>query len=211
MNPICKFFAALAACSVSLVAAASSDAAVSISIDNLGVPAGTTAAVGVYASSDTADIISGFNLPTDLNRDGFSNGLLPDGFSVNPSVLQNAIYNNTGFDTPAFQIALIDVDGIATGSGSNVQLGVAPTLLFRLLIDVGPNVPVGTVLPLEIEAPADPFGALFNVAGPTNPTVAAPLVGVPVLGSITVTPEPTAAAFVVAAAGVLMRRRRAPR
>ncbi len=199
---------------------ASADAAVVLTMSNVAVPAGSPALVGVFAASTTGDVISGFNLPTDINDDGFvSNGTgttaskLPAGFALDATPTPNAVYVNTGFDQPYPQIALINVDGIATGSGNNITLTATPTLLYDLAIDVGRTVTGGTVVPLEIEVPAAPFSPLFDVAGPNTPTVTAPAAGAPVFGSITVTaavPEPSAACLlaVSAVASALHRRSR---
>lgn len=197
------------------VLATAARAAVTISIDDVVVPAGTTARVGVYASSDSADVISGFNLPTDVNNDGFVDSdldliaELPEGFTYNASVLQNSVYADIGYDTPLAQLLLINVDGIATGSGDDIQLSAARTKLFELVIDVAGTVQPGTVVPIQIIAPPAPFEPLFNVAGPNDPVVAIPTPGVPALGSITVSgiPEPTLMCMVLPALALLRRRR----
>jgi hypothetical protein len=163
--------------------------AVIISIDHVDVPASSVALVGVYASSNSNDVISGFDLPLDINDDGYTAGILPAGFKLDPSDVRNAIYGNTGLDMPQPQTTLINVDGIAVGSGANEQLTSTPTLLFDLAFDVADTVPDGTSLPLEIEVPNAPFQSLFDVAGPNSPAVAAPTNGSPVYGSITVVPE----------------------
>ena len=205
------------------LAAGPASAAVTVSIGTVTVPAGsaTTALVGVFASSNSGDVISGFNLPFDYNNDGFVDrngdgvGDLPAGFSLGGPLVRNALYpNNTAFDMPQQQDVLANVDGIPTGSGANVTLGTTPTRLFDLAINVAATVPAGTVLPFEIEVPAAPFNVLFNVAGPNAPTVAAPTAGSPVFGSLRVTavPEPaTAAALAAAGVALLGRRRRAVR
>jgi hypothetical protein len=185
------------------------DAAISISIANVSVFAGTTAVVGVYASSNDGDIISGFNLPLDINDDGME--ALPTGFTLNGSGFSNAVYANTGLDTLEPQITLINVDSIPTGSGTNIMLSTTPTLLFDLDVNVAGSVAAGTVVPLEIEVPASPYSPLFNVAGPDTPTVAAPVIGTPVDGSITVVAVPEPAAILpvalVALLGVAGSRR----
>ena len=201
------------------LAAAPAAAAVTLSIADVQVQAGQTAYVHVYASSTAGDVISGFNLPLDYNDDGFVDrngdgvGDLPAGFALAAMPIANATYGNTGFDTPQPQISLINVDGIPTGSGQNLTLTTARTLLFDLAITVAPTVAVGTVVPLEIEVPAAPFGPLFNVAGPFSPTVAAPTAGAPVFGSIRVVgvPEPAAAAAVTLVLPLARRRRRPTR
>lgn len=190
-------------------AAPPASAAVRVEIDNVFVFAGTTqtARVGVYANSDFQDLISGFNLPLDFNNDGTAP--LPAGFSLPAAadVTVNEIYADTAFDTPQPQITLIGADGIPTGSGPNVQLFAGNTKLFDLQVIVDASVPVGTVLPLSVFVPAAPFTPLFNIAGPNDPAVAAPVAGTPVFGSITVIdiPEPGALAL-VAGAAVLARR-----
>jgi hypothetical protein len=144
------------------------DAAITISIANVAVPAGTEAIVGVYASSNSGDVMSGFNLPLDINDDGTAP--LPTGFTLNGSGFTNALYANTALDTPMPQITLINVDSIPTGSGANTTLSATPTLLFDLAVNVAGSVPAGTVVPLEIEVTASPFSPLFNVALATPAT-----------------------------------------
>ena len=173
-----------------LMIVSSSNADVVISIQNVSVFPGNTALVGVFASSDAGNVISGFNLPMDFNSDGLL--ALPSGFVQNATPVQNALYANTALDTPA-SIIPANVDWIPTGSGSNATLGTdfsTLTKLFDLAIDVGGSVPTGTVVPIEIRIPAAPLQSLFNIAGPSSPTVAAPSTGVPVFGSISVVPEP---------------------
>lgn len=189
-------------------------ARVILSIDDIAVPAGTTAVVGVYAASDNGDVISGFNLPLDINSDGFIDSNsdnvsdLPNGFSFASPALQNLRYANTGFDMPQPQIGLIEVDGIPTGSGADVLLSSTPTRLFELHVSVAPSVPPGTTVPLQIIVPNSPFQSLFNVAGPNGPTVLAPLAGQPVLGSITIIPEPSSQLAVLSGAILILCGRR---
>ena len=189
--------------------ATSANAAVTLSISNVIIPSGSVAIVGVYASSNSSDVISGFNLPLDVNDDGFTAGILPAGFKLDANDLRNSIYANTGLDTPQPQITLINVDYIATGSGGNVQLSSVPSLLFDLALDVAGTVPVGTRVPLEIEVPNAPFQTLFDVAGPGSPVTSAPTTGSPVYGSITVTsvPEPAGIALAALPALLLLTRR----
>ncbi len=182
-------------------------AAVTLSIDNVFVPPASVAIVGVYAASNSNDVISGFNLPFDINDDGYTAGILPAGFTLDANDLRNKLFANTGLDTPQPQITLINVDSIPTGSGSNVQLSSTPTLLFDLAFDVAATVPVGTVMPMEIEVPNSPFQTLFDVAGPGSPTVAGPTNGSPVYGSITVIPEPATFAMASLPAFWLSTRR----
>ena len=203
-----------------LVSTPSADAAVVLTMSNVRVPAGSPALVGVFAASTTGDVISGFNLPTDINDDGFvssgtgtTTGKLPTGFTLDATPTQNDVYVNTGFDMPYPQIALINVDGIATGSGNNITLSATPTLLYDLVVDVSKTVTAGTVVPLEIEVPAAPFAPLFDVAGPSTPVVTAPAAGAPVFGSITVTavPEPSAVWLLVLAGAASILHRRSTR
>lgn len=174
-------------------------ATIFVHVDDVVVPGKSTAIVGVYASSDSGDVISGFNLPLDINNDGFIDGDgdnksdLPSGFSLGSPSLRNVMYTNTAFDMPQPQIGLIEVDGIPTGSGANVMLSTVRTKLFDLAVDVASGVPPGTRLPLRIIVPISPFQSLFNIAGPNSPVSSAPEQGVPVSGSITVAiPEPSA-------------------
>lgn len=204
-------------CAFACVLPSPSSGGTIITLDNVFVPAGTTALVGVYASSDTGDVISGFNLPLDINSDGFldSNsdliGDLPPGFTLASPPIANAVYNNTGFDTPQPQIGLIDADAIPTGSGTNITLSTTPQKLFDLVFEVAASVPAGTRMPLEIFVPASPLSALFNVAGPNRPTINSPVLGQPSLGSITVVvPEPANIVLLLSALsfGICTRRRR---
>lgn len=187
-------------------------------IDRVSTGPGTTALVGVSLVSDdpTGDTISGFNLPTDFNLDGFNDtdndgiGELPAPFSLNATPLVNALYTNTGLDMPQTGVLpLISADAIATGSGPDVAIGLTPVKLYDLVIDVDASAVVGDVLPISIFQPGDPFGALFNIAG--GATVSGPTDGTPVFGSVTVTPEPATAMTALAAVGLLLGRRRIAR
>ena len=176
-------------------------AGIVISIDHAMAHAGDTILLGVYASSETGDSISGFNLPFDYNSDGFVDsqgdgiGDLPNGFSLAFPALSHIIYSNTDLDRPSPQIQLIGADAIATGTGGDIRLGnsLTPTKLFDLVVVVASNVSVGTVVPFLIKVPNDPFASLFNVAGKDAPTVLLPTQGNPATGSITIVavPEPT--------------------
>ena len=85
-------------------------AGIVVSIDRATALAGQTVLLGVYASSDTADVISGFNLPFDYNSDGFVDaqndgmGDLPIGFSLASPPLSGIVFFNTGLDAPLPQI-----------------------------------------------------------------------------------------------------------
>ena len=179
-----------------------------ISMDNATAFAGQTVLLGVYASSNSGDVISGFNLPLDYNSDGFVDqqldriGDLPAGFSLDLIPIRNSIFANTGLDRPFPQTLLFAVDSIPSGSGVNTTLSDIPTKLFDLVIDTDPSLAVGTVLPFQIKIPANPFESGFNVAGPNTPTVVLPAIGSPALGSITIVavPEPSGIALVLAAA-----------
>ena len=184
-----------------------------MTMDNVTVFAGQTASVGVYATSTSGDIMTGFNLPMDFNFDG--NATLPFGFSYGSPVLTNAIFSNTGFDRPA-SIGFANVDAIPTGSGANLTLGLTPIKLFDIRVNVAGNVPVGTVLPIDIEIPATPLQSLFNVAGYANgnlasgkPVVLSTAPGVIAFGSITIVsvPEPSCLLLIAAlACGFLLKR-----
>ena len=186
-----------------------------MTMDNAKVFAGQTASVGVYATSTSGDIMTGFNLPTDFNLDG--NAKLPFGFSYGSSVLTNVIFSNTGFDRPG-SIVFANVDAIPTGSGANLILGLTPIKLFDIRVIVAGNVPVGTVLPIDIEIPATPLRSLFNVSGHANGNLAAgkPVVlssapGVIASGSITITavPEPSVLALIAAlSSGFVFKKNR---
>ncbi len=186
-----------------------------LSIDNVTVAPGQTAVVGVYAASDSGDILTGFNLPLDFNNDGPSP--LIAGFSFGTPTLSNILYANTNFDIPA-SAALAQVDAIPTGSGASITLSAIPTKLFDLRINVAPFVAQGTVVPISIEVPQAPLSSLFNIAGFADgniggprPDVLLPTLGVPALGSITVSvvPEPsTLGIAALSAIGVLVGRRR---
>lgn len=202
-----RFGVLVAAASVLLCSGPhSAQAAVIISLDNVSVLPGATAEVAVYAASDSADAISGFNLPIDFNRDG-NNSVLPNGFALDVTPLRNALFTNLAFNTTTAVIPIIGVDGIVNSSNDvDVDLTATPLRLFSVTINVSPDAVIGSVLPLEIEVPADPFSALFNVAGPRQPNVLSPTIGTPVYGSVTVTPEPSSAVLLCAATWALRRR-----
>ena len=217
-----RFVALLA----SLMISSFCNAGIVISIDRETALAGETILLGIYASSDSGDEISGFNLPFDYNSDGFVDvqndqiGDLPAGFSLTniaPSTdaFANAVFANTKLDRPFPQLSLINADFIATGSGDNIVLGnsLNPMKLFDVTIQVSPNVPVGTVVPFQIKVPSQPFSSLFLVAGPNSPTVFLPVIGTPATGSITIVavPEPSSIVLLLSAAaaatfGVRWRR-----
>lgn len=190
---------------VVLGASVQSQAAVTITIGNVFTPAGSTVSVGVFASSESTDIMSGFNLPMDLNNDGV-NASLPAGFTQAATAFTNAIYANTGLDANASS-NFINADFIGTGSGVNVQLSSTPTKLFDLVFNVGPSVPVGTVLPMKIFIPGSPLSTLFNIA-PPGTVVTSPTTNTPAAGSITVTPEPATIGLLLVAGAPLLRRSR---
>lgn len=187
---------------------AQASAVVVISIGNISAAPGTTALVPVFATSNTADQVSGFNFPIDLNNDGY-NLLLPPGFSLNAMPFQDSLFGTVAFNRTTPILPIIGTDGIANASSSvNTTLSTTPTLFFNLAVDVAPNAVIGSVFPLQIEAPGDPFSAQFNVAGPNSPVVAAPTIGQPVSGSVTVIPEPASLAAVGASLLALGTRRR---
>lgn len=176
-------------------------AGIVISIDRETALAGETILLGVYASSETGDVISGYNLPFDYNSDGFVDvqndgiGDLPLGFTLAPSPLTSISYANAGLDQPFPQLQLVGTDAIVTGTGSDIVLGnsLNPTKLFDLVVVTDPSVAAGTVVTFQIKVPEAPFASLFNVAGPSSPSVLSPSQGVPVVGSITIVavPEPS--------------------
>ena len=218
MNVISCFRRCLATLALLVLWIWQTQASVMISLDDVTVPAGSTALVGVYATSDQGDVMSGFNLPFDINNDGYVDATgdgtsdLPAGFSLNSPPMINMIYANAGFDLPQPQIVLIGVDGIPTGSGADANLSGIRTKLFDLSLHVDAAAVPGTRLPLSIIVPNAPFQALFNIAGTNSPTVAAPVVGQPVEGSITVAlPEPSVVSLSAILVGLLFRRRFAAR
>lgn len=179
-----------------------------ISIQDEEVIPGGTAFVEFYAQSNVGYRISGFNLPTDINRDNVN--MLPTGFTLNATPILNAMFNNTFFaKSPSIDVAL--VDGIIIGNGVNETLGISPRKLFDLVIDVASSVPVGTKIPIELRIPAGDLESLFAVSGPDNPPVFAPTTGASVVGYISVVPEPSsfvmlALISLVAASNVAVRR-----
>ena len=194
--------------------ASAGQAAVAISIDNVNVLPGGTATVGVYIASTSADVLTGFNLPLDINNDGFVDANtdlvsdLPIGFAFGVPAFTSALYADTGLDRPFPQMLLYDIDAIPTGSGVDVALSMTPTKLFDLVFNVDVSVPVGTVVPLQIRDLAFPFTGVFTIAGRPEPVVSAPTVGSPVFGSITVVaPEPSCIGLMGLGAYMLRRRR----
>lgn len=177
----------LSAC-VALIMPSYSFANIVISIEHELVAPGGVALVGVFASSNMGDNISGFNLPLDIGADG--KRPLPTGFTFRVPPLSNLLFSNTGFNMPEPQITIANVDAIPSGfvqANQAVTLSAVPTKLFDIVIDVGPGVPVGTVVPIHILR--DSLG-LFNVTSPNGGIVSVPGVGTPAIGSITVVPEP---------------------
>lgn len=185
-NPKMPFWTKSLTWIVVLIGCRIGDASVMVTMDHVFVTPGSSAFVGVYASSDANDVISGFNLPLDINNDGTA--AIPTGFVLANPTVQNVLYPNTMYDIPP-SVVPANVDAIPTGSGANVPLTVALMKLFDLVINVDASVPVGTVLPMQIIVPASPLQSLFNIAGPNNPTVSLPTLGMPTMGSITVVPE----------------------
>lgn len=216
MQKKCKLLAVLTTFALTgLTGVPAARAAVAISIDKVEVLPGGTATVGVYIASNSGDVLTGFNLPLDINNDGFVDSNLdlksdlPTGFTYGTPALTNALYTDSGLDMPFQQVRLYNIDAIPTGSGADTPLSVTPTKLFDLVFNVAVSVPVGTVVPLEIRDLPFPFTGVFTIAGRPNPTVAAPTVGSPVLGSITVvSPEPAGLGLLTVGAAMLIRRRR---
>ena len=96
------------------ICTANCQAGIVVSIDRETALAGQTVFLGVYASSEDGDNISGFNLPFDYNSDGFVDaqndgfGDLPTGFSLAKNPLSFMLYgNNTGLDRPFPQVSIM--------------------------------------------------------------------------------------------------------
>jgi hypothetical protein len=166
-----------------------------IIIEHEQVSPGGTVEVGVYATSSAGHNISGFNLPLDVGADGKET--LPNGFTFRDPIIRNALFSNTGYDVPEPQITIVDVDAIPSGFVPAIQavtLSNVPTKLFDLVFDVGPAVPIGTVIPLRIVS--DPLG-LFNITSPSLAVATNPPLGEVARGSITVVPEPSSVGFLL--------------
>ena len=154
--------------------------------------AGGTISVGVFASSDASDVMSGFTLPLDVNNDGNS---LPAGFSLNATPIQNSIYKtnlNQGMN------GVVDVDGIVNGSGDDETLTTSQTRLFDLVIDFDGTVTSGTTIPIGIINPT-PVINQFKFSGPASPSVSTILDG-----EMRIIPEPSSVLTLMSGLAILL-------
>jgi hypothetical protein len=139
--------------------------AVNLSVESKSAAPGQSVLIGFFASSNSGDVISGFNLPLDLGQSG-------QGF---PAFIA---YSATPIRNPAFEFvtlstalnSAVNVDGIVNGDGDGLALGTTPTKLFDLELAIGSAVTALTTVPIVIVNPTSPAN-LFSIAGPNLPQV----------------------------------------
>jgi hypothetical protein len=148
--------------------------------------------VGVFASSNAGDALNGFNLPFDVNNDGFQ---LPPGLTFNASPIQN---QNPSFSVaatfstgPGALYTLLSIDAVVSSVGNpNVTLSSTPIKLFDLAFDIAPlpAIPEGTLVPINLDV-----NVLYSVAPPVASSVSA--------GSLLVTAIPESSRLITGALG----------
>jgi len=164
---------------LSFVLASTASATIIFDVAEVTANPGDTALVTVFASTDASDILTGFNLPTDVGATASGvaatpgNGM-PAGLAYNATEMQNIDANfadlvsfNTGLDASLNPTGGGTwIDGIANGSGQNVQLSSTPVALFSYAIDVPVSAPPSVIsVDIVSTGPVDQFGASTD-AGP---------------------------------------------
>jgi hypothetical protein len=150
---------------VALAAATNLRAAVTVSIESKSVAAGQNVLVGFFASSNSGDVLSGFNFPLDIGPSGQG---FPPAISYGPTPLQNSAFDFTDLSTALN--STVNVDGVINGDGEGLALGPSPTKLFDLELAIAPSAVPGTIIPLVIVNPTTPVN-LFSISGPNSPQV----------------------------------------
>jgi hypothetical protein len=146
-------------------------AAVTLELGAISGAPGETVLLPVFASSNSGDVISGFNLPLDVGLDG--NALV--NLALADAPIQNALYASTSLNSN-FN-AVVGTDGVANGDGGNVTLSSSPLKLFDLALEISPSVSSAISIPASIKHPTTPVN-LFTLAGPGTPTIASINAGV---------------------------------
>lgn len=156
-------------------------AAITFSLGNTSVTAGSTAYVSLNASTDQADgeTLGGFNLEVDIGDDGTG---IPAGFS-NFSVDDRS--NRFGSES-VNEDASDGADRIVNAFNGNVLLEATPQSLLYLTLDVAESITPGiyriSLVNTVLDAAADPDGKELTISSASYQT----------FGTITVTavPEP---------------------
>jgi hypothetical protein len=136
-----------------------------VSIESKSAAAGQNVLIGFFASSNSGDVLSGFNFPLDIGPSGQG---FPPAISYGPTPIQNSAFEFTDLST-ALNSA-VNVDGVVNGDSAGLALGPSPTKLFDLELSIGPSAVLGTIIPLLIVNPTTPVN-LFSIAGPNSPQV----------------------------------------
>jgi hypothetical protein len=138
---------------------------VTVSIESKSAAAGQNVLIGFFASSNSGDILSGFNFPLDIGPTGQG---LPPAVSYGSTPLQNSAFDFTDLSTALN--STVNVDGVINGDGEGLTLGPSPTKLFDLELTIVPTAVPGTSIPVVIVNPTAPVN-LFSIAGPNSPQV----------------------------------------
>jgi hypothetical protein len=189
-------------------------AAFVLSLENVVVTAGQQAVVGVFLSSDSSQLLTGYILPIEVggNGRGLPSGLsFPGDPAAETSTWAAVGITQLGSDiTPPivrnYEGLFFDAMPLA---GSPIQLTTTPVQLFSLLVNTHPGLPDGTVFPVSITDSSFPTSQFsittISGTGGTSTTVHSIAAGGSALaGSITINavPEPGSLAFLTST-GVL--------
>lgn len=166
-------------------------AAIVIDVEDVWVPPGAgTAYVGVFASSNASDAITGFNFPIDVGNDG---NIFPSGFTLNGTPIQNVIPGYGAVMTfNTTQNVSFNIDGIVNiGFATNVTLTSTPVRLFDIVVNYGPAVLGGTSVPVIVDSnTANNGGPPVNQFRLDTTPTSAGLSATVLAGSINAIPEP---------------------
>jgi hypothetical protein len=161
-----RMFRAIA-CIACVAAPAAARAAIYVDIGDALVLPGQTAVIGVYAYTDSGDVLNGFNFPLDINNDG---NMFPAGFSYNATPIANEVITPTTLNLAFNGLVNLPagIDGMVNAAaGPNIALGTisSPTKLFDLRIDVSGSVPLNTAIPVSLLTNTNPPVNIFNISG----------------------------------------------